>query len=238
MQSNAGLWVLSTVLLLPVCAFADSTGGTDWSLLPSGGSYSWNGQASSGLVGSNIGVGSLDGVGTTENDGDTLGISFGDLNFTSGAYDGNGSNWSWGAGGTLNITGCIAGVTSTTCTGSNNVVLLGDDFESVSIVPVLQLGKYEFDVSFGALQGTLNSAVAAFFGLSDSFTATSLNLVFTAGTPGSAFNGTNIGGQINATSSVAVSEDWGLGSMMAFFAFAAAIFGLAWRLGLVKPVVF
>lgn len=226
------------VLLLPIGAFADSTGETSWSLLPSGGTYSWNGHSNSGLVGSGIGVASVAGVGTGSNDGSLLGISFGSLDFTSGAYNGNGSNWSWGAGGVLNVTGCIAGVTSATCTGSNDVTLLSDDFQSVSIVPVVQLGQYGFDVVFGNLQGTLDTAVASYFGLSDSFTATSLNLILTKGTPGSAFSGTNVGGQIKATSALAVSEDWGLGSTLAFFAFAAAAFALSWRLGFVKPVVF
>jgi hypothetical protein len=65
---------------------------------------------------------------------------------------------------TLNVTGCINGLTTTTgCNGSNNVTLLGDDFQSVSTVP---LGGSNFDVVFGQLQGTLNPKVASFFGLS------------------------------------------------------------------------
>src|SRR5690242_21775487 len=90
------------VILIPAAALADSSGQTNWSLLPAGGTYSWNGNSNSGLVGSNIGVGSVLGVGTANNNGGLLAISFGELNFTSGAYNGNGSNWSWGAGGVLN----------------------------------------------------------------------------------------------------------------------------------------
>lgn len=224
------------VLLVPICALADTTGETDWLLLPSGGTYSWSGNSSDGLVGNDIGIGSVTGLGTQLNNLGVLGISYGSLDFTSGAYNGNGSNWSWGPGGTLNVTGCIAGVTSATCTGSNNVTLLSDDFTSVSIVPVVQLGQYGFDVVFGDLQGNLNSTVASYFGLSEAFTASSLNLLFTKGTPGHALSGTNIGGIIKANSAVAVTEDASLAGGLALYAIAAAVFALAWRLGVIKPV--
>jgi hypothetical protein len=240
------IWILSfAVLSSQFGLFADATAEIDWLLLPSGGTYCWNpgstqcGPNSADLYGSNIGVSSVGGVGTASNNESTLSISYGLMNFTSGAYNGNGSNWSWGGGdpGTLNITGCIAGVTSATCDGSNNVQLLSDDFQSISIIPVVSLGPYNFDVMFGNLQGTLDSAVASYFGVSPSFNATSLNLLFTAGTPGHAFTGTNIGGQIQAKSSVSVPEEWSLASTLTLFAFAGAVFGVAWRLGFLQRAV-
>jgi hypothetical protein len=237
MVSTINRVISLAVLLVPVAAFANSSGQTNWSLLPTGGTYSWDGNANDGLVGSGIGVGTVGGVGTSSNNGSTLPIFFGSLDFTSGAYNGNGSNWSWGAGGELNVTGCIASVTSAICTGSNNVTLISDDFQSVSIKPVLQLGLFSFDVVFGSLSGDINSQVASYFGMPTAFSASSMNIIFTTSTPGKALYGANLGGNIQANSTVAVSEDWGLGSTLAFFAFFAAVFGLAWRLGLVKPVV-
>ena len=232
-------WVLVFALLItPLCAFGDSTGQTIWSLLPSGGTYTWDGDANDPLYGTGIGVSSVSGVSTAANNGTTLAISYGSLDFTSGAYNGTlGSTWSWGAGGMLNLTGCIAGVTDVTCDGTNNATLLSDDFDSVSIVPVVQLGQYGFDVVFGNLHGNLDPTVASFFGLSDTFSATSLNLLLTTGTPGSALYGVNIGGGINATSSVAVPEEWGAGSTLGLFGFAFVAFGAAWRLGFLKPVI-
>jgi len=230
--------VLLFALLIAPCAFGDSTGQTNWSLLPSGGTYTWDGNPNDPLYGTGIGVSSVAGVGTADNNGTTLAIQYGSLDFTSGAYNGTlGSTWSWGAGGVLNLTGCIAGVTGEVCDGTNNVNLLSDDFDSVSIVPVVQLGQFGFDVVFGNLQGNLNPTVASFFGLSDSFTATSLNLLFKKGTPGSSLYGTNIGGRITATSSVAVPEEWGAGSTLGLFGFAFVAFGAAWRLGFLKPVI-
>jgi len=237
MLSRTTTILLLAALMLPLSALAD-TGQTDWSLLPSGGTYSWDGNTNDGLVGSGIGVGSVGGVGTGLNAGDTLDILYGQLNFTSGQYNGNGSNWSWGAGGTLTITGCIAGVSSADCSASHPETLVDDDFSSVSIVPVVQLGQYGFDVVFGALSGSISADVASFFGISQTFNATSLNLIATKGTPGQKFAGVNIGGQLKASATLAASEDWGLASMLAFFAFAAVAFGIAWRMGFVKPVVF
>src|SRR5579862_5253242 len=124
--------------------FADTT---DWSL-SSGGLYTSSG-GDGVLTGSNIPILSVTGDGTPSKNGSTLSILDGVLNFTSGSYDGTGSTWTWGAGGILNLTGCIAGVTSSKCTGLNNVVLVSDDFQSLQIV---NQGGFT-DAVFGNISG-------------------------------------------------------------------------------------
>jgi hypothetical protein len=232
------IWVVFiAVFMAPLGAFGDTMGQTNWSLAPSGGIYYWSGNIGDPLHGAHIGVSTVTGVGTEANNGTTLAISYGSLGFASGPYDGTpGSTWSWGAGGVFGVEGCIEGVTDVNCAGNKNVLLLGGNFTSISIVPVVPLGKYSFDVMFGRLTGQLNPAVASYFGLSDSFSATSLSLLFTSsnlltGGPGSGFIGTDICGGISATSSVAVAEGWDLSSTLAAFALAAVAFGAVRRLG-------
>jgi hypothetical protein len=207
---------------------------TNWSLA-SGGTYSWNGSSSSGLVGQNIPSLTLLGAGTPLNNGTSLSIVDGYLNFVSGAYNGNGSNWSWGAGspGTLTLTGCIAGVTAAVCTGSNDVTLVSDDFQSVQIVPLLG----SLDAVFGNITGTINSSVANYFGISNLFsTASFTTTIATTGTQGHALTGTNLLGVINAnTPSVAAAEEWGIGESLGFFAFVLITFGLMIRFKVIQP---
>jgi hypothetical protein len=209
----------ATVALLPLAALADSA--TDWSLL-AGGSYSWNGSSSSGLVGTNIPSSTVLGANTPLHNGSALSIVDGYLNFTSGQYNGNGSNWSWGAGGVLNLTGCIPGVTATACTGSNNVTLLSDDFQSVQIVPLIG----SLDAVFGNITGTINSAVANYFGVPSAFsTASFATAISTIGSPGSHFSGANLLGTINADPPVSALEYWGIGESLGFFALVLIAFG-------------
>jgi len=211
--------LVATVVLLPLAALADSA--TDWSLL-AGGSYSWNGSSSSGLVGTNIPSLTVLGANTPLHNGASLSIFDGYLNFTSGQYNGTGSNWSWGAGGVLNLTGCIAGVTATACTGSNNVALLSDDFQSVQIVPVINA----LDVVFGNITGIINPLVASYFGVPSAFaTASFTTAIVTSGRLGSAFSGANLLGTINADPSVSAPEYWGIGESLGFFALVLIAFG-------------
>jgi len=229
------VWVVLSAVLVAVAAFADSGPQTDWALFPSGGTYSWDGVGTDPLVGTNLGVASVLGLGTAGNSGSLLTISDGLMNFTSGAYTGvAGSTWKWGAGGTLSVTGCIAGVTSASCSKSSDyVTLLSDDFQSVSIVPVVG----GFDVVIGQIQGEIDPLVAAYFGVSTSFTATSLNALFTSSTPGKVLDGTNLGGMISATP-LKLAEDWSFSSTLGLFAFAFLLFIAACRLGWLRTTVF
>src|SRR5579871_325511 len=58
------------------------------------------------LVGSGIGVGQVAGNQTAMNSGQTLAITGGTLNFTSGAFTSAGANtWNFSSGGTFSVTG-------------------------------------------------------------------------------------------------------------------------------------
>jgi len=161
------------------------------------------------------------------------------MGFTSGAYNGTlGSTWSWGPGGTFALTGCMASVTSTSCTGSNNVTLLSDDFQSISIKEV---GTSDYDVVFGQIQGTLNTAVAQYFGLSSepTFSMSDFTTVIdTTAKPGHAFTGQNLGGMIDAVADppVAAAENWGLSDSLELFALALLALAVLTRLGVLRTV--
>jgi hypothetical protein len=188
------LFITAALILAPGISFAGSS-STDWNLGP-GGLYSWAGGTSS-VIGSDIPVLTVLGDSIPDNNGVLLPVIDGALNFTSGNFSGTSTTWSWAAGtpGTLNVTGCIAGII-TPCNPLTNV-LISDDFTSVSIVAVAGA----IDAVFGNVTGTINSSVAAYFGLPDdpatfsigSFTA----VIATTGSPGSAFIGSNLLGVIN-----------------------------------------
>lgn len=210
------------LLSLPFCATADSA-MTVWAL--DGGTYNWNGSGS--LTGSNIGASTVFGLGTPS--GSVLSISDGFLNFVSGAWTGSG--WNWNGGGTLNLTGCIAGVTAASCNGSNNVTLLSDDFQSISVSPIP--GLRTFDVVFGNVVGQLNSSLANYFGIGDDFTvATFATAITTGAQQGAAFTGSGLGGVIDANGTVSMAESWGIFSDVSFFVLALLIFAIAQRCGI------
>jgi hypothetical protein len=215
-----------------------SSAATDWYLSSGGGTYSWAG-GSSALIGTNLAMQYVLGNGTQSNNGQSLSITDGLMNFTSGAYNGTvGSTWSWGPGGTFSVTGCIAGVTTTSaCTGSNNVTLLSDDFESISIVGI---GGSDYDIEFGQIEGTVNSAMAQYFGLSSTTFSMSnfITVSDSTASPGTAFTGNNLGGMIDAVADppVAAAENWGFSDSLALFAAALLAFGVLTRLGVLRPV--
>ena len=199
---------------------------TDWMLGP-GGLYTSTGSYGSVLVGSNIPTLSVTGDGTPVNNGASLSIVDGFLNFTSGSYNGNGSNWSWGAGGVLTLSGCIAGVTAATCTGSNNVNLLSDDFQSVQIESIAG----SLDAVFGDITGTLNAQVAAYFGVPANFdTASFMTAIVASGSPGSSLRGFNGLGVIKADPpSMGVPETWTIVDSIAFFGLVLLMFAVLLR---------
>jgi len=234
--SKTRLAVLFAIALLSaqVAVRASGTPATDW-YLGSSGTYSWAG-GSSALMGANLGIQDVVGNGTPLFNGQAFSITDGLMNFTSGAYNGvAGSTWSWGPGGTFNVMGCIAGVTATSCTGSNNVVLLSDDFQSITIVPI---GGSNFDIEFGQISGTINAAVASHFGLSSTSFAMSnfVTVSDTTAKAGTAFTGNNLGGMIDAVDPVATAENWGLSDSLALFALALLAFGVLTRLGVLRTV--
>ena len=227
----AGAIVVLAAVFLAVGQASAQT--TDWALSP-GGVYTSSGGSGSVLVGSNIPTVSVSGAGTLDNNGVSLSIVDGLLSFTSGSYDGNGSDWSWGSGGTLTLSGCIAGVTSTTCSsdGSDNVTLISDDFQSVQIESIAGA----LDVVFGDITGTINAQVAAYFGVSANFEAASfMSAIVASGTPGKSLTGTNGLGVIAADPggpggpSTGVPEEWTLVDSIAFFGLVFLVFAILLR---------
>jgi len=160
------LFILIGLFILPVSAFAD---GLSWSLFSPGGTSSWNTLTNFELIGKDIPIKSVSSIGTPLDNGAGFAITDGKLNFTTVAN--NGTSWSWGAGGSFTLTGCISGITASTCNGTNDVALLTGVFSGpVSIVQVGTNG-----IAFGAIQGTIDSDVAGLFGLSTLFSAGSLS---------------------------------------------------------------
>jgi len=173
-------------------------------------------------------------------------IKDGALYFTSGAYNGGGTTWSWAGGGSLEITGCIAGVAGAAlsdCTGdsASNPVLLEDSFTSVTLTTSGGVPEYVF----GGLQGNLSSAlvtylnslggsVSAAFGGPGS-TAT-LDVVTVTATPGNAFATTSTDTQ--SLDTAPVPEDWNLASTLGLFGFGMVAFVIARRFSLIKPLTF
>ena len=226
--SSAFLMMMTGLVLVPA-AFAGSS-STDWTLGP-GGLYSWAGGTSS-LIGSDIPVLSVLGDSTPSKNGALLAVVGGELNFTSGAFNGTSTTWSWTGGGTLNLTGCVPGVT-TSCNPATNV-LVSDDFTSVKIV---QVGG-ALDAVFGNVTGTINSQVASYFGEPASFsTGYFSTTILTTGTPGSRFVGSDLVGVIKANP-VSAPENWGMGESIGFFAFVIIAFAAMIRFGSVKSHLF
>ena len=203
-------------------AFADTT---DWSL-SLGGLYTSTGSTGA-LTGTDIPTISVTGDGTPAANGTTLAIVDGLLNFTSASSNGNGSNWSWTAGGVFDVTGCISGVTATVCNGSNDVNLLSDQFQSLQVVSVGGL----IDAIFGNVTGTINTQVAAYFGVSSQFDAASFETIIGAvGAPGLGLIGTNLSGSIQATPSYTrVPERWSIVESLAFFGLVLLLFSALLR---------
>ena len=219
MVRRFAIFPVLAVLLMAINLLAGNA-TTDWTV-GYGGTVSFDG--SSTLAGTNLAASSLEGVGTPQNPGDSLSITNGALGFSDSAWDGPGT-WTWGAGGvgTLSITGCIATVTG--C--STNVVLLSDEFDNVTVAP---LNGTTFQITFGQIEGTINSAVASYFGIGDTFSASSIQLTLSDPSDpsvGSAFSSTNMGGTINA---VAAVEDWTLASSLIFFAAVLGLFAALTR---------
>jgi lipoprotein signal peptidase len=190
------LFILIGLFILPVSAFAD---GLSWSLFSPGGTSTLTGYE---LIGSNIPIQSVKSIGTPLDNGVSKAITDGVLNFTTAANDG--TSWSWGAGGSFTLTGCISGITVGTCDGTSNdhdVALLTGVFSGpVSIVQVGANG-----IAFGAIQGTIDSHVAGLFGLSTSFSAGSLSTTIqNLGALGT--GAANAGGAIGTKPSVLVPE--------------------------------
>jgi len=178
--------LLFSALLTSVCAF----GQTDLEFqIASGGTISYSTGGS--LVGTDLAVSAVTGQGTPDNSG-AVTILDGALTFTSGIYTGG---WSWGSGGTLSLTGCIEVSGSCLAGETTSTVLVSDDFSSATVTDIVGgLG-----VQAANFTGTLDPTLAAYFGVSTTFTSPATSpgeldeLLGLSGTPGSAFSAVGAG---------------------------------------------
>jgi len=185
------------------------------------------------LSGSSLQVTSVDGIS----------ITGGSLSFTDPTYLGN---WQWGSGGSLSLAGAV----SAAGLGSS-VTLLSDDFQSAVVVDV---SGTSYQVTFGAISGNFNSALANFLHVSDSFTNGALVLVLSdPARPqvGSAFTATNVsggivaggtswaigsGGTVSAADPPAADEPWSLPISLVFYGMMVAFFWALVRAKILTPL--
>ena len=143
-------------LLAPISARADAI--LDFGIgAPTTGSISYNGSGGP-LVGSGIQVDNVVGLGTPANDGSSLTITDGVLNFTSGdfvSYDAGTNVWTFGGGGSIAIEGCID-----TGQGQECGTLLSGTFDSASVQ-----GFDSFKISGASFSDWKDEDLAAYFGL-------------------------------------------------------------------------
>ena len=185
---------LSAFALLLVAAPAAAVPTLDFGIeAPASGtiSYTMGGGGTGKLVGTNIAVGSVvGGLGTLDtasplNNGVLAGCTGCVLNFTTGNITtSTASQWIFGAGGTITLTGAVplAGATPTLFTGT---------WESASVT---YFGG-AFKIAGGIFSSSINDNVAAFFGLpGGSGWDGALNLSFLAsGYPGTSFTSSALG---------------------------------------------
>ena len=143
-------------LLAPVSAWADTI---DFNVsAPTDGSISYDGSGGP-LVGSDIQVDNVVGLGTPANDGSTLTITDGLLNFITGSNTSEGPDtWTFDGGGSIAITGCID-----TGGGEECGTLMQGSFDSASVFG--QDGS--FLVAIAGFTDWKDEDLAAYFGLAN-----------------------------------------------------------------------
>jgi len=253
------IWVVMVaVLVISVCAFGDTTVATQWETTPGAGEalnynsttgYALQTGTGFGSATGGIEVSSVEGLdGALSASTSAYTIDDGLLTFQTAA--GTADNWSWG-GGSLEIKGCIVGITGTGAGGAcqatdDSTVLVSDDFQSVIIDPSVKVGSLTSPGAvFGDVQGTINAQLAAFLGISTVFTSPASvvdipltdsgtgKLPATSGTSFSNVTTAAPGGEVQ----LVAAEEWSFSSTLMVFGFALGIFGLAHRFNLTKSVV-
>ncbi|MDR7415093.1 MAG: hypothetical protein QN193_07020 [Armatimonadota bacterium] len=153
---------------------------------PAGASISYAG-GTNPLVGINISVDNVTGLGTPLNSGITLTIVGGILNFTTGNLIGSTStSWLFGGGGSITLVGKIPDLGINTLT-----TLLSGTWTSAS---VFKIGD-TFRIVGGTFVDTKLKALTDYFGLPDGVTLYlgNINLSFSAtGSPPNAFSSTRV----------------------------------------------
>jgi hypothetical protein len=154
---------------------------------PTGGTISFAG-GSTPLVGANITVDLITGVGTPLNAGVAATCMGCYLNFTTGNLIASTANtWQFGGGGSIVLTGGVDFSDATPDIVSQKTVLMSGSF--VDAVTVQNFGGVlNFKLGTATLQDTKNEALAAFWGLSAGPYLGGLNISFSAvGAPPDAF---------------------------------------------------
>ncbi|HXJ95437.1 MAG TPA: hypothetical protein VMT20_21550 [Terriglobia bacterium] len=168
-----------------------------------------------------------------------LSITGGSLSFSDPTYLGN---WQWGSGGTLSLTGTVSAA-------SASGTLLSDDFQSAT---VLDISGTSYQLTFGAISGTFNSALASFLGVSSTFTNGALVLILSdpaLPAVGAAFTASNLSGGIqaggtgwvigsagtvSAAAPTAMDEPWSLSTSLVFYGMMVVFF---WALARAKILI-
>jgi hypothetical protein len=145
------------------------------------------------LVGTNIGIGLVRGISTPSNDGTTDAVSA-LLDFTTGAFTGYNAatdTYSFGAGGSLTITGTGPGcLTVGGCDGNTPNTTSGPALLTGSVISATYTGGL-FDIVLAAGTDTKDVLLTNFFGLPASFTyqfSGSVHAAITSGGGGDAFS--------------------------------------------------
>jgi hypothetical protein len=181
MSARRLLLLFAAVLLLaPTHALADDlqfsveTVGGNFTT-PTVGSVTYAGGANP-LVGSNISIVDVTGISTPLNSGVTLAITNGLLNFVTGNLVGSdATNWYFGGGGTVTLTGDIAAL------GLFGVTLFSGQFTEASVT--FDPATFEFKVAIALFFDEKHPDLVAYYGLPNSLYAGSMQIVFTTKAP-------------------------------------------------------
>jgi hypothetical protein len=188
---------------------------------------------SSDLVGSNLGVASVEGFGTSQHSGEPIAIDQGTLNFFTGGFTGtvpinptaaagpmsaSPAQWAFGPGGSLTVSGGIAALGI-----APGTPLLTGSFSGATVVTPAA-GSDLKSVS-GALFNVINDKLAAYLGLPTGTGTSYAGLVTTqfaaAGSPPGAFSSQGFSGGLVTTTPVPEP------GALAVFTLAVGV-GLAW----------
>jgi hypothetical protein len=260
------IWtVLLAMLVTSFCAFGDSAASL-WTTTPGTGTISYEPGTGPGGTDNSLETTTAIGVSTVEAL-NSFGVSIppgftitdGALTFetdTPGPTPGTLTSWQWG-GGTLEITGCIAGVTGTgvggACTAANDTsVLVDDSFTSVVIDPAMTIGTHTAPgFIFGNLTGQIvPSSLVTALGLTTGYfgprSSADIVLADTGAhklptTIGSSFTSVSTDGGQGAPSGtldLVAGEYWSPYNTLAVFGLGLAAFVGARRFGLIKSTVF
>ena len=142
---------------------------------PTTGTISYAGGANP-LVGSNISVDSVVGLGTSANDGVVRSLFSARLNFTTGNLIGfTSTTWDFSGGGSISLVGGVDlngnGIEDSGDIPTGTVLLTGA-FDSASVV---KSGRTSFRVAISAFTDTKNDALLAFYNLPSGPTAGDLS---------------------------------------------------------------